>query len=168
MGPDTLLDHFTGSITFYSHNNSLKMELLLPQFSKEKKLKQRSQVTSSHSQEAMKPRFKHKPCHSEPRLLISYLLIKTHNQISVIRSHKHSKAAWPHPAMTPASTLSFLSSVWKNDHRSSNLVFKKTSTYYFPFLPLKDIIWPLLKAQPWACFSFSVRRKFIQFIFLKC
>ena len=37
MGPDTLLDHFTGSITFYSHNNSLKMELLLPQFSKEKK-----------------------------------------------------------------------------------------------------------------------------------
>ena len=168
MGPDTLLIILQGASHFIPTTTLWRWNYCYPNFQRKKKLKQRSQVTSSHSQEAMKPRFKHKPCHSEPRLLISYLLIKTHNQISVIRSHKHSKAAWPHPAMTPASTLSFLSSVWKNDHRSSNLVFKKTSTYYFPFLPLKHIMWPLLKAQPWACFSFSVRRKFIQFIFLKC
>ena len=68
---------------------------------------QRSQATCSrsHSQQAIKPGFKHKPCHSEPVLLTIHLLIQTYNQISMIPSHKHSKAAWPHPAMIPASIL---------------------------------------------------------------
>ena len=96
---------FYRNITFYSHNNSLKMELLLPQFSKEKKLRQRSQVTSSPSQEAMKPRFKHKPCHSEPRLLISYLLIKTHTRFqwsevtSILKLPDHIQR-WPQPPLS--------------------------------------------------------------------
>lgn len=101
--------HSTGS--FYREHHILFPQQLFEDGTtvttifKGENLRQRSQVTSSPSQEAMKPRFKHKPCHSEPRLLISYLLIKTHTRFqwsevtSILKLPDHIQR-WPQPPLS--------------------------------------------------------------------
>lgn len=98
---ESVLKYFTGIISFHSHNNHLRLELLLFCFSEEDKLRHREAKWPTQGHTANKTWSSDSNISHVIQSPCSWPHILSHKSTTRFRQSHHSEAAWLHSRQTP-------------------------------------------------------------------